>query len=158
WSPWSGNTPSEWKHLGASDGPKKRNKPDADITVDSNNPISSPSAMGRLNANGDAVSRRQHDAAMAAMKKEKEQLKKAESDKENKEVRRESLQTSKESLQTRKANLTALEKAGTSVAVISVNLQRLADQADVKAAQEARQAKISALEKKLLLGIGSNRS
>ncbi|CAN0370471.1 unnamed protein product, partial [Laminaria digitata] len=94
WSPWSGNTPSEWKHLGASDGPKKRKKPDADITVDSNNPISNPSAMSRLNANGDAVSRRQHHAAMAAIKKEKEQLKKAESDKENKEVRRESLQTS----------------------------------------------------------------
>ena len=70
-------------------------------------------------------------------------------------MRRESLQTSKESLETRKVSLAVLEKGGTSVAAISVNLQRLADQADVKAAQEARQAKISALEKKLLLGIGN---
>ena len=67
WTPWSDNTPSEWKYLlsylMSSSGLKKRKKPDAGITLDSTNSISSPSAMGRVNANGDPVSRRQHLAA-----------------------------------------------------------------------------------------------
>ena len=69
WTPWGHNTPSEWKYLMPSSGPKKRKKPDADITLDTTNPISSPSAKGRVNGDGAPVSRRQH---LAARKKEKE--------------------------------------------------------------------------------------
>ena len=127
WIPWSDNTPSEWKYLMSSSGPKKRKKPDADITLDSTIPISSPSAMGRVNANGDPVSRRQH---LAARKEDKEQHKKDELDKENKEARREALKTRRESLETRKASLAVLVKASTYVETIDANLQRMVEQAD----------------------------
>ena len=72
WTPWGHNTPSEWKYLMSSSGPKRRKKPDAEITLNTTNPISSPSAMGRVNADGAPASRRQH---LAARKKEKEKLK-----------------------------------------------------------------------------------
>ena len=152
WAPWGGNTPSEWKHLMSSSGPKKRKKPDEDITLDEGNPVSSPSAMGRVNANGDPASRRQHNAAV---KKEKDRAQKEESDKENKDARREALKTSRESVETRKASLAVLAKASSHVETIGLNLQRMVEQADAKAEKESRAAKIAALEKKLMLGIGS---
>ena len=152
WTPWGHNTPSEWKYLMPSSGPKKRKKPDADITLDTTNPISSPSAMGRVNADGAPVSRRQH---LAARKKEKEKLQNEELDNENKEARREALQTSRESLETRKANLAVLEKASDHVETIGANLQRMVEQSDQEAAKEALDRKITALEKKIMLGIGN---
>ena len=148
WKPWSDNTPSEWKYLMSSSGPKKRKKPDADITLDSTNRISSPSTMGRANANGDPLSPRQHLAAQ----KEKEQHKKEELDKDQTEVRWVTLKVSRESVETRKASLAIPEKASTHVETIGANLRRLVEQADQKAAKEALDRKITALEK-IMLGI-----
>ena len=42
WTPWGHNTPSEWKYLMSSSGPKKRKKPDAGITLDTTNPSPAP--------------------------------------------------------------------------------------------------------------------
>ncbi|CAB1116682.1 unnamed protein product [Ectocarpus sp. CCAP 1310/34] len=56
YSPWSGQAPSEWKHLDSSDGPSIKRK-GGDVTVDSENPVCSPAVMSRLNPNGDALSR-----------------------------------------------------------------------------------------------------
>ena len=152
WTPWGHNTPSEWKYLMSSSGPKKRKKPDAEITVNTTNPISSPSAMGRVNADGAPASRRQH---LAARKKEKEKLKNEQLENENKEARRQALQTSRGSLETRKASLAVLAKASTHVETIGANLQRMGEQADDKAAKEALDRRITALEKKIMLGIGN---
>ena len=117
-----------------------------------NEPISSPSAMGRVNADGASVSRRQH---LAAQKKEKEKLRNEQLDNENKEARRQALQTSRESLETMKASLAVLAKASTHVETIGANLQRMVEQADHKAAKEALDRRITALEKKIMLGIGN---
>lgn len=93
YSPWGGNTPSEWKHLESSSGPKKRKSTaPPEITLDKSNPVCNPAAMVRINPNGDAFSRRQH---AAAIKKEKELEKKATKDKENEEARKEALSAMK---------------------------------------------------------------
>ncbi|CAB1110922.1 unnamed protein product [Ectocarpus sp. CCAP 1310/34] len=105
YSPWSGQAPSEWKHLDSSDGPSKKRK-GGDVNVDSENPVCSPAVMSRLDPNGDALSRRQH---FAAIKREKEQERKATADKELQESR-------KETLETKKKGLAALEAANTNYA------------------------------------------
>lgn len=74
-----------------SNDPKKRKKPHGQITLDGENPISSPAAVGRLNANGTAMGSRQH---YAAVKQENDQQK----NRLDNEVVRESLETRKAGL------------------------------------------------------------
>ena len=62
------------------------------------------------------------------------------------------LKVSRESVETRKASLAIPEKASTHVETIGANLRRLVEQADQKAAKEALDRKITALEK-IMLGI-----
>ena len=61
WASWGSNTPSEWKHLASSSGPKKRKKSsdkDGEINIAEDNFIGNPSAMSPLNPNGNAMNRR----------------------------------------------------------------------------------------------------
>ena len=147
WTSWGGNTPSEWKYLASSSGPQKRKKSsakDEEIDITEDNPIGSPSAMSRLNPNGDAMSRRQH---YAAIKREKDLAKKDEIDKENKKARTEFLDT-------KKKGLAAMEEANIHVGVLSANIKRLVELREKQAAAAARAEKITSLEKKLMLGLG----
>lgn len=139
YSPWGGNTPSEWKHLESSSGPKKRKKSSArtEITLDDSNPVCNPAAMARINPNGDAFSRRTH---AAAIKKEKENEKKAAREKENEEARKEAL--------------SAMNAANDHAKTIGENIAKIAQLKEKEAATADRENKIKALEKKLMLGLG----
>lgn len=134
YSPWSGRAPSEWKYLQSSSGPTKRK---SDITLDEDNPVCNPAAMARLNPNGDAFSRRQH---YAALKKEKEADEKAAREKENRETRKEALQ--------------AMKAANDHAKAIGDNIRKMVDLKEKEAEQNAREMRIKALEKKLMLGLG----
>ncbi|CAB1104165.1 unnamed protein product [Ectocarpus sp. CCAP 1310/34] len=142
YSPWSGQAPSEWKHLDSSDGPSKKRK-GADVTVDSENPVCSPAVMSRLNPNGDALSRRQH---FAAIKREKEQEMKAAAEKELQEARKEPLETKK--------GLAAFEAANTHVETIGADMKRMVELKEAEAVGIKRENKIKALEKKIVLRLG----
>lgn len=129
YSPWGGNAPGEWKHLESSSGPKKR-KSTAEVTVDSSNPVCNPAAMSRLNPNGDAFGRRQ---LAAAVNKEKELEKKQEKEKENNAAKNEALSEM---------------KAG------NVHAKTIGQNIEKMVVLKEREAKIRALEKKLMLGLG----
>lgn len=105
WSPWSGNTPSEWKNLCASGGKPEALKEEDKLDTGSN-PLSSPAAMAAaasarkmLNNNGDSSSRRQTEAAAKA---EADRLRRAQKDKEN-------MALMKETEVTRKKGVAAME-------------------------------------------------
>ena len=147
WTSWGGNIPLEWKYLASLSGPQKHKKSsakDEEIDIAEDNPIGSPSAMSRLNSNGDAMSRRQH---YAAIKREKDLAKKDEADKENKKARTEFLDTTKK-------GLAAMEEAKTHVGVISANVERLVELREKQATAAARAEKMTSLENKLTLGLG----
>ncbi|CAN0217437.1 unnamed protein product [Scytosiphon promiscuus] len=146
WTPWGGQTPSEWKHLMASDGPTNKRKvpPATELDLDDTSPVFSPKAITRLNANGDALSRRQH---YAAVKQEKEAEKRALADKENKEAR-------KEVIETKKKGSAVLQEANAHVGQLSANIKRIVELKEASAAAQARAGKIQALEKKLMMMIG----
>ncbi|CAB1109143.1 unnamed protein product [Ectocarpus sp. CCAP 1310/34] len=142
YSPWSGQAPSEWKHLDSSDGLSKK-RTGGDVTVDSENPVYSPAVMSRLNPNGDALSRRQH---FAAIKREKEEERKAAADKELQEARKEALETKK--------GPAALEAANTHVDSIGANMKRMVELKEAEAVGIKRENKIKALEKIIMLRLG----
>lgn len=130
-SPWSGQCPSEWKHLGSSSGPKKRKHVLQDaIELDCDSPMGSIRAMSRLNTNGELVSRRQH---YTAMKKKKDANRKAEVEKENKAERRESIDSNKQ-------RLAVLGAATTSVQEIGKNLEGMVRFNKERAAASGRSA------------------
>ncbi|CAB1107787.1 unnamed protein product [Ectocarpus sp. CCAP 1310/34] len=143
YSPWSGRAPSEWKHLDSSDGPSIKRK-GGDVTVDSENPVCSPAVMSRLNPNGDALSRRQH---FAAIKREKEQERKKAADKRLQEAW-------KEALETKKKGLAALEAASTHIETIGANMKRMVELKEAEAVGIKRKNRIKVLEKKVMLRLG----
>lgn len=160
WSSWSGSTPSEWKHLEASSGPRNRaSKGGSKVTEDSkendktspkevvitdDNPIGCPRAMALMNANGDAVSRRQY---FSNVKKKRGQAKKDAKEKENVARRHEALET-------RKRGLAAMESANTHVADLSSNIKKMAQLREESNQAARTKDKIEALERKLMLQIG----
>lgn len=137
YSPWSGRAPSEWKYLQSSSGPPKRKRGDGEVTVDGANPVCNPKAMARLNPNGEAFTRRQLDAAV---KKEKEAEKRAAKEKENQETKQEALG--------------AMKTANDHASRISQNIEKMVELKEKEASRIAREDKIKALEKKLMLGLG----
>ncbi|CAN0431751.1 unnamed protein product [Pylaiella littoralis] len=120
WSPWSGNTPSEWKGLCASSGKSQKVRGEDKLDLASN-PLSSPEAMAAarkmLTGNGDSSSRRQTEAAV---KLEAERVRRATKDKEN-------LALMRESQVTRKKGVNAMEQVNETAVEMNKNLKRMAD-------------------------------
>lgn len=156
WSPWSGNTPSEWKDLCASSG-KKQKVTDEDKLDVASNPLSSPEAMAAarkmLTNNGDPSSRRQ---AEAAVKSEAQRVRKAQKDKEN-------MALMKETELTRKKSVAAMEAVNVNAVEMNGHMKRMVElreeangfeRAKAKAAKRART--IASLEKRCHLAGGRN--
>ncbi|CAB1110032.1 unnamed protein product [Ectocarpus sp. CCAP 1310/34] len=104
---------------------RRKKRKGGDVTVDSENPVCSPAVMSRLNPNGDALSRRQH---FAAIKREQEHERKAAADKE--------------------------QAANTHVETIGANMKRMVELKEAEAVGIKRENKIKALEKKIRLRLG----
>lgn len=94
--------------------------------------------MSRLDPNGDAFSRRHH---YKPVKMEKEQEGKAEVDKGRKTERREVMDSKKNQLR-------VMEAASVHVANIGINLKRMMEINEQRAAASQRGRRIQALEKK----------
>ncbi|CAN0056172.1 unnamed protein product [Pylaiella littoralis] len=151
WSPWSGNTPSEWKNLCASGGKPEALKEEDKLDTGSN-PLSSPAAMAAaasarkmLNNNGDSSSRRQTEAAAKA---EADRLRRAQKDKEN-------MALMKETEVTRKKGVAAMEEINVNAVELNKHMKRMVelreDETNLKKdeAQAAKRArKIESLEKR----------